>query len=523
MVFCPSPIKVNDRIKKAIQIKIDLSMDLEELSNFWARFQIAFSWDYPEGLDVQTVQSAVFHVVGDGETRAQDQLVVGCVQSAGAGVTLTRPRSDSDIIPCEMSFTAHPMAQAFYIKNIVIVSEARNVELYIDDNYERTAKGIMLTIRKGRKVSLFETEFDLTEFIHGTCRCLIKFLSFSDEQSMRLQTIVVRVARSTVPAISATQGLIPGQVDITNVRSYLDSLGKQLSPEAQQLLETIESKQMVQNGHVMDRIRSLSVGSGPRSDLGASSFSGSETSILAQAMVRAKQFEEEEKQERMGGDLPGSPEKDEGFINMLAGLMLEKSPEAAANTRPAENGDVDPPESPALAKHRWETYLQSRVRASRNMVQRSRPVSLGSALPKPTHSQMNPRTQSFCLGDKRTVEGVVAEQAPAPPPLGKAEADGSDSANRTRCSECGCPGCLSVYNSITTNIYAAEKRIMGRVDAKLQALLENMNSRFDNLFESLLLRQEQMLLGFQSTPKNSFSSSRKYPQRNGHKGGDTSV
>lgn len=92
-----------------------------------------------------------------------------------------------------------------------------------------------------------------------------------------------------------------------------------------------------------------------------------------------------------------------------------------------------------------------------------------------------------------------------------------------RCSECGCPGCLSVYNSITTNIYAAEKRIMGRVDAKLQALLENMNSRFDNLFESLLLRQEQMLLGFQSTPKNSFSSSRKYPQRNGHKGGDTSV
>lgn len=50
----------------------------------------------------------------------------------------------------------------------------------------------------------------------------------------------------------------------------------------------------------MDRIRSLSVGSGPRSDLGASSLSGSETSILAQAMVRAKQFEEEEKQERMG-------------------------------------------------------------------------------------------------------------------------------------------------------------------------------------------------------------------------------
>lgn len=82
--------------------------------------------------------------------RAQDQLVVGCVQSAGAGVILTRPKPHSDVVPCEMSFTAHPMAQEFYIKNIVIVSEARNVELYIDDNYEKTARGIMLTIRKGR-------------------------------------------------------------------------------------------------------------------------------------------------------------------------------------------------------------------------------------------------------------------------------------------------------------------------------------------------------------------------------------
>ena len=32
---------------------------------------------------------------------------------------------------------------------------------------------------------------------------------------------------------------------MANVRSYLDSLGKQLSPEAQQLLEAMESKQMV--------------------------------------------------------------------------------------------------------------------------------------------------------------------------------------------------------------------------------------------------------------------------------------
>ena len=76
----------------------------------------------------------------------------GCVQSAGAGVTLSHPHPESDRIPCEMSFTAHPMSEEFCIKSIVIVSEARNVEMYVNDNYEKTAKGIMLTIRKGRYV-----------------------------------------------------------------------------------------------------------------------------------------------------------------------------------------------------------------------------------------------------------------------------------------------------------------------------------------------------------------------------------
>ncbi|XP_068708567.1 ATPase PAAT-like isoform X2 [Montipora foliosa] len=457
-------------------------MDLEELSNFWARFQISFSWDYPDGLDIQAVQSAVFHVVGDGETRAQDQLVVGCVQSAGAGVTLTRPKPQPGLIPCEMSFTAHPMAQEFYIKNIVIVSEARNVELYIDDNYEKTARGIMLTIRKGRKVSLFETEFDLTEHIHGTCRCLIKFLSYPEEQSMRLQTIVVRVARSSSLVNSRAQG---------------------------------------QSDRVLGRARSVSVGNGLRSDLGATNLSGSESSILSQAISRAKQLEDEEIEEKMGRDLPVSPENDADFIGMLAGLMVDKKPETATNTPLGQNGRIEAPESPTLAKHRWETYLQSRVRASRNMVRKSRPLSLGSAFPSITHAETNLRAQSFCVEDKRAVEKALAERAPASSPalLDKSEVDGPNIGSMDRCAECGCPGCLSVYNSITTNIYAAEKRIMGRVDAKLQALLDHMNSRFDSLFDSL-----QLLTRSSQIPvNNSLQGVRKISQRNGHKSGDTSV
>lgn len=344
---------------------------------------------------------------------------------------------------------------------------------------------------------------------------------------MRLQTIVVRVARvsSLTPSPGMPlQGLIPGQVDIANVRSYLDSLGKQLTPEAQQLLESMESKQMSQSRSVADRFRSVSLGGGSLPEhLGAMNLSGSETSILSQAMTRAKQLEEEEKAERMARNFPGSPEGDEDFINMLAGLMVEKSPESAENsaTLSVENGAPDTPESPTLAKHRWETYLQSRVRASRNMVRKTRPVSLGSAIPVATQATMNPRAQSFCLEDKRSVERVMAEQVPAP--LEKASSHSSDPGSKTRCAECGCPGCLSVYNSITTNIYAAEKRIMGRVEAKLQAMLEHMDSRFDTLFNSLLLRQEQPFTRSAHGSNNSFPGTRRLSQRNGHKPGDTSV
>jgi hypothetical protein len=44
-------------------------MDLEEIASYWARFHISFSWDYPEGLDLQAVQQAVFHVVGASDAR----------------------------------------------------------------------------------------------------------------------------------------------------------------------------------------------------------------------------------------------------------------------------------------------------------------------------------------------------------------------------------------------------------------------------------------------------------------------
>ena len=78
------------------------------------------------------------------------------VQAAGSGVSLTQPHPETDIIPCEMTFTAHPVACEFCITKVLVVSEARNVELYIDGMYEKTTKGMMLTLRKGKLVSFLQ-------------------------------------------------------------------------------------------------------------------------------------------------------------------------------------------------------------------------------------------------------------------------------------------------------------------------------------------------------------------------------
>lgn len=133
-------------------------------------------------------------------------------------------------------------------------------------------------------------------------------------------------------------------------------------------------------------------------------------------------------------DLPGSPENDADFISMLAGLMVDKKPEAVPFTSPAQNGGIETPESPTRAQHRWETYLQSRARASRNMVRKSRPLSLGSAFPPTTHAQENLRAHSFCLEDKRAVQKALDERVsvPSQAPPDNSDVDGPEPENKGR-------------------------------------------------------------------------------------------
>lgn len=81
--------------------------------------------------------------------RSLEQVFIGCVHQACPGLTLNQPKNDPGL-PYEMKFTVHPSFEDFCITKIVILSEARNLELYINGGYEKSSRGIMLTMNKGK-------------------------------------------------------------------------------------------------------------------------------------------------------------------------------------------------------------------------------------------------------------------------------------------------------------------------------------------------------------------------------------
>jgi hypothetical protein len=71
------------------------------------------------------------------------------VHQASQGLTLSQPNNDVNV-PYEMKFTVHPPHESFCVKKIALLSEARNLELYVNGGYEKSTRGIMLTLNKER-------------------------------------------------------------------------------------------------------------------------------------------------------------------------------------------------------------------------------------------------------------------------------------------------------------------------------------------------------------------------------------
>lgn len=76
------------------------------------------------------------------------------MQSAGSGILLLKPAPDpidgDRDIACEMHLAPHSPRAEYCILKLSIVSESKHIELYLDDSYEETCKGCMVTVKKGK-------------------------------------------------------------------------------------------------------------------------------------------------------------------------------------------------------------------------------------------------------------------------------------------------------------------------------------------------------------------------------------
>ena len=118
-------------------------------------------------------------------------------------LTFDQPKGMMVDLPYEIKFSIHPPHEEFCISKIIILSEARNLELYIKGSYEKSSRGIMLTMNKGRsvvnwifpillqyytmslvngwlctliyrKLYFFEAEFDLSSYTKTISKATIK-------------------------------------------------------------------------------------------------------------------------------------------------------------------------------------------------------------------------------------------------------------------------------------------------------------------------------------------------------------
>uniref|UniRef100_A0A6J0UUN3 ATPase PAAT isoform X2 n=1 Tax=Pogona vitticeps TaxID=103695 RepID=A0A6J0UUN3_9SAUR len=203
-----------------------------------ARISAACSWE------CRTDLASVLRLVPEGELGAWE--AVGPPQNGEDSVVLEGRLNNDSIAPCLLYLhcDAHGSEE---IIGLGVVSEARNMEVYIGEEYCRTAKGekIFTTEHdsKNNPIMLYKKYLKLD---CSTASCKIKLLSIGEKQRVLISKILVQVKTVTMKSVSDFAALGSG-IDIRKVQTIVESVGSKLSPGAQQLMDMVRFQQ--KNGH----------------------------------------------------------------------------------------------------------------------------------------------------------------------------------------------------------------------------------------------------------------------------------
>ncbi|KAK4820983.1 hypothetical protein QYF61_009449 [Mycteria americana] len=169
-------------------------------------------------------------------------------QGAGGGEASTeavvverRPGGGSEA-PCVLHLECRP-AGAGEMVSVGILSEARNMEVYVGEEYCGTGRGESLGAARPpgetEKVTLYKKYL---KFECPATSCRIKLLSIGEKQRVLISKITVEV--KTVSAKLATDvPSLGSSIDLDRVQTIMESMGSKLSPGAQQLMDMVRCQQ----------------------------------------------------------------------------------------------------------------------------------------------------------------------------------------------------------------------------------------------------------------------------------------
>uniref|UniRef100_A0A8C5LIW7 RIKEN cDNA 2310057M21 gene n=1 Tax=Jaculus jaculus TaxID=51337 RepID=A0A8C5LIW7_JACJA len=129
------------------------------------------------------------------------------------------------------------------ILSIGILSSARNMEVYLEEEYGGTSRGksvcTVLDDSEHGKILLYKNHIKLESSTHA---CKIKLLSFGEKQCVFISKVVAHVRPSSAHS-SPSCPMLGSRLDLDNIQSIMESMGSKLSPGAQQLMDMIRCQQ----------------------------------------------------------------------------------------------------------------------------------------------------------------------------------------------------------------------------------------------------------------------------------------
>ncbi|XP_067996554.1 ATPase PAAT [Melanerpes formicivorus] len=170
-----------------------------------------------------------------------------CLQrDAGGGeasteaVVVERRTGGGSEVPCVLQLECRPAGE---MVSVGVLSEARNMEVYVGEEYCGTgrgqSRGAARAPGEGEKVTLYQKHL---KFECPATSCRIKLLSLGEKQRVLISKITVQVR--AVPAKPARDLASLGSgIDLDRVQTIMESMGSRLSPGAQQLMDMVRCQQ----------------------------------------------------------------------------------------------------------------------------------------------------------------------------------------------------------------------------------------------------------------------------------------